>query len=174
MLAEALVAAAARSGWGHVSHRAPGAVLVTDRPAARLRGSPAGNNAVLVCEPTAYAARRALDAVSELVAAAVMRSDEPADLTSALEGMAVGRASIPMDVLALAAQMPAITERQTAILGAVVAGQTNTDICRGMYLSPASVKRELSALHQALGSVSRVGLAASARELGVPACHVLP
>jgi DNA-binding CsgD family transcriptional regulator len=169
MLGEALIAAAQRHGWLHQRSWSPGAVRVVDRPVARPDGAPAGNLTVLVCEPTAFAARAALDAVSELLVVAVVCADAPADLVSALDGVRVGRASVPTRVLELAAGMPQLTERQSAVLSAVVAGQTNAEIGRGQNLSPASVKREMSALYTALGAQTRAALAAAGGLLGVPA-----
>lgn len=174
MVTEALIAAAERHGWRHDASFEPGSVLVVDRPVARPRGAPAGNRAVLVCEPTSFEARRALDVVAELLAVAVVCADAPSDLESALDGVLVGRVSMPTRVLDLAASMPHLTERQVAVLGAVVAGQTNADIGRGLYLSPASVKREMAALYAALGAQSRSALAAMGRELGVPGRPVAP
>jgi DNA-binding NarL/FixJ family response regulator len=86
----------------------------------------------------------------------------------------VGRVSLPTRVLDLAADMPQLTERQLAVLSAVIAGQTNAEISRGQDLSPASVKRETSALYTALGAQTRAALAAAGRLLGVPARPVLP
>jgi len=167
MLAEALAAAATRCGWEPVSTREEGDVLVTDRAPARAGGSPPGNRVVLVCEPRPFGARRALDSISELTAAAVVCSDAPSDVTGALEGLARGHVTVPLRVLELAAQMPALTERQLAVLSAVAAGQTNAEIGRGLYLSQASVKREVGVLYDALGGANRSRLAAIATALGV-------
>lgn len=169
MLGEALIAAAERHGWRHRCSLAPGTVRVVDRPVARPDGAPAGNLTVLVCEPSSFAARQALDALSELLVVAVVCADAPADLIAALEGVRVGRVSVPTRVLDLAAEMPQLTERQLAVLSAVVAGQTNAEIGRGQHLSQASVKRATSALYAALGAQNRAALAAAARQLGVPA-----
>lgn len=174
MLGEALVAAAERHGWRHQRAFAPGMVRVVDRPVARPDGAPPGNLTVLVCEPTAFAARASLDAVAELLVVAVVCADAPADLVSALDGVRVGRVSVPTRVLDLADDMPQLTERQLAVLSAVIAGQTNAEIGRGQDLSPASVKRETSALYTALGAQNRTALAAAGRRLGVPARPALP
>ena len=52
-------------------------------------------------------------------------------------------------------------------MGAVLAGQTTAQMARGLNLSPASVKRELSSLSALLGVHSRAALFARALELGV-------
>jgi DNA-binding NarL/FixJ family response regulator len=143
-------------------------VIVTDRVVARLGGMPAGNRTVLVCDPTPFGAKESLAAVSELVACAVVCADAPGDLDAALRGAADGRCSIPMRVLDLASEMPLLTERQLAVLSAVVAGETNSATARASYLSLATVKREMAALYSALGASSRPALSAAARSLGVP------
>ncbi len=167
MLAEALSAAAVRAGWVPVAARHEGTVLVTDRAPARPAGNPPGNRVVLVCEPTPYGARKGLDAISELTAAGLVCADAPGDVGCALDGLARRQASVPLRVLELAAQMPAITDRQIEVLSAVAAGQSNTEICRNLHLSAASVKRELAVLYCALGAATRSVLAATALELGV-------
>jgi len=167
MLAEALSAAAVRAGWVPVAARHEGTVLVTDRAPARPAGNPAGNRVVLVCEPTPYGARKGLDAMSELAAAGLVCADAPGDVVCALDGLARGQASVPLRVLELAARMPEITDRQIEVLTAVAAGQSNVEIGRNLYLSAASVKRELAVLYCTLGAATRPVLAAKALELGV-------
>lgn len=174
MLTEALAVSAERCGWERVGRRRGGEVLVTDRVVVRHLRTPAEHRVVLVCEATPFGARAALDAVSELVAVAVVCCDEPADLVSALEGLLVGRVSVPLRVMDLAGEMPDLTERQLEVLAAVAAGQSNAAIGRGLYLSAASVKRELAALYAALGMSNRLELAASAQRLGVPVRCALP
>ncbi len=174
MLGEALGAAAVRNGWEVRSLPGEGDAVVTDRLLARHRSTSGGQRVVLVCEPTPHGARVALSAVAALMAAAVVCADDPADLVAALEGLTAGRVSIPLRVVDLAGQMPELTERQLAVLGAVAAGQSNGAIGRGLYLSAASVKRELAALYSAIGVTSRPSLAASAQVLGVPVHDVLP
>lgn len=167
MLAEALSAAALRAGWVPVAARHEGTVLVTDRAPARPAANPPGNRVVLVCEPTPYGARKGLDAISELTASGLVCADAPDDVGSALDGLARDQVSVPLRVLELAAQMPAITDRQIEVLTAVAAGLSNTEISRNLHLSAASVKRELAVLYCALGSSTRSLLAAEAFELGV-------
>jgi DNA-binding CsgD family transcriptional regulator len=174
MVAEALTAVAGRGGWDTVARRGPGDVLVTDVAPARPGNRPAGNDVVLVCHPTPLDARRAVDSVSECLAAAVVCADRPGDLAPALDALRTGRVSMPVRVLALASQMPHLTERQMAVLGAVMAGQSNAEIGRGLYLSPASVKRELGFLYVILDSSTRSALVAEAIGLGVVPHAVRP
>ncbi len=129
---------------------------------------------MLVCEPTPLAARTAMDAMSNLLAAALVATDRPDDLACALDGLADGRGSVPVRIMALAADMPDLSERQRVILSAVVAGQSNLEIGRGLYLSAASIKREMSSLYGALGVLNRSVLVATAMTLGIPPAPVLP
>lgn len=174
MVAEALTAVAGRSGWEAVTLRGPGDILVTDVAPARPGNRPPGNDVVLVCDPTPLAARRAVDSVAEFLAAAVVCSDQPGDLAPALQALQVGRVSMPLRVLALAAQMPHLTERQLAVLGGAMAGQSNAEIGRGLHLSPASVKREMGFLYVILDSSTRPALVAEAIGLGIVPHAVRP
>jgi DNA-binding CsgD family transcriptional regulator len=167
MLNDALVAAAERSGWEVVAERGPGETLVTDVAPARLAGHRPGNDAVLVCDPTPFAARCALDAVSNLVAAAVVVSDEADGLAAALDGVLADRVTFSARVLELSARMPHLSERQLAILRAVIAGQSNQEIARGLYLSLASVKREMGFVYVIMGVSGRSALTAQALGLGL-------
>jgi len=174
MLAEALEATARKGGWDRVDQRGELHVLVTDVAPVRPRGRRPGNRVVLVCEPTPHSARRAMDAVSEFLAAAIVCADQPADLAAALAGIENSSVSIPMRVLDLAATMPELSERQLVVIGAVMAGQSNAEIGRGLYLSPGSVKREMGILYHALGSSGRSSLVARAMGLGLEPRPVRP
>ncbi len=166
MLATALTEIARRKGWSTVAG-GDSSVLVTDAVAARTGDVAAGGSTVLVCEPTAFDARIAIDAVAELIVVAVVLSDEPDDLALALDAVADDRGTIPGRVLRLAGEMPVLSERQSAVLAAVVHGSTNTEISRDLPMSLATVKREVAVLYQALSAVTRPALIAEASRLGV-------
>lgn len=174
MVREALTATSRRRGWSVVDRRGVDDVLITDAAVARPAGTPAGNSVVLVADPTPLAARRALDAISNLVVGAVMLSDDPAGLGVALDGLAAGRLTIPLQVVDLAARMPHLSERQLVILGGLIAGQSNAEIGRAMHLSHASIKRELGFVYQIITSPGRSGLVAAALQLGLSAKPVRP
>jgi DNA-binding CsgD family transcriptional regulator len=164
-LREALTSVAARSGW--VADAAPGTerIVVRDVPAARAREQfPCG--VVLVVDPTPVAARAGMTALAAGTVAAVISSDQPSDLTHALRTLAGGWGSVPMHVVASAARLPDLTERQAIVMRAVLAGQSTKDMARGLYLSGASVKRELAILYRTFGLPNRLALAAFAAELG--------
>ena len=174
MVAEALSATAARVGWRETVNEACEHMLVSDRVPARRYSARSGNNLVVVCEPTPWGAREALDAVASLLATSVVCADQPADLARALAAVLEEAASIPIRVLDLAGEMPLLTERQMLVLGGVLAGQSNTAICEGLYVSVASVKRDLTCLYSAFGASTRSSLVAEAARVGVPSQPVLP
>ena len=166
MVAAALTVTAQRAGWPVRPHPDTHGVLLTDRVPADHELDRV-HAVVLVVEPTPFSTRRAVDALGALRITSVVRSDEPDDLEAALACLDQDRASFPVDVLALAQQMPAVNERQAGLLGAVLAGQTTAQMAKGLNLSPASVKRELSSVSALLGVHNRSALFARALELGV-------
>ena len=174
MIAAALSVTAQRQGWQTRPVPEPGAVLITDRLPPSSTGEGDVDAVVLVCDPTPFAARRAVDAVAALRVTAVVRADQPDDLRAALACLEEERGSIPRTILSLAAQMPEVNQRQVALLGAVLAGQTTSQMARGLHLSPASVKRELGALSRSLDATTRAALLARALELGVQPLPLRP
>lgn len=168
-LRHALTYVGTGAGWSAV--RVPGATtcIVHDRPRAVTRSERIGRRNILVVPPTPAGARGALDAVTGGLAMAVFSSDRPGDLVVALESVVADRAMIPGGLMELAADMPELTERQLAVVSAVISGQSNREIGRGLYLSDASVKRELSELFRALDVTNRLALAARGTELGITA-----
>lgn len=174
MVREALSATSRDVGWTVVSQRGTEGVLVTDIAVARPIDRVPGNQVVLVVDPTPLAARRALDAVSNLVVGAVMLSDDPGGLKVALDGLAAGRLTVPIQVVNLAARMPHLSERQLAILGGIIAGQSNSEIARAMHLSHASIKRELGFIYQIVASSGRSSLVGAALQLGLSARATKP
>lgn len=165
MVAAALSVTAQRAGWQVRLAADPSSVLLTDRVPSEHEAAQVGP-VVLVVEPTPYSARCAVDGLGTLCITSVVRADQPDDLESALRCLEQDRASFPCEVLHLAQQMPAVNARQSALMGAVLAGQTTAQMARGLNLSPASVKRELSRLSGLLGVHSRAALFARALELG--------
>lgn len=167
MVAAALTVTAQHQGWTVRPAPEPGAVMITDRIPARARSGADGGAVVLVIDPAPFSARRALDALAGLRITTVVCNDQPGDLEAALACLQEDRASVPRRVLTLAGRMPTVNERQVALLGAVLAGQTTAQMARGLHLSTASVKRELQALSCSLDAATRPALFARALELGV-------
>ncbi|MFT4108014.1 response regulator [Propionicimonas sp.] len=60
-----------------------------------------------------------------------------------------------------------LNDAENSILELLLAGRTNDQIARTIYLSPSSVKHQVSALMAKLGATNRVTLAIRARELGL-------
>jgi len=174
MVAAALTATIAQRGWTAISRPDPQEVLVTDRLLPRSLEWPRRRHLILVCEPTALAARHGLDALAGVMVHGLVCSDQPADLVSALDGLRNGRSTIPLRVLELAAEMPPLSERELMVLGAVIAGQSNTEIGNGLYLSLATVKRVMATLFAVLDAPSRPALVGKALELGMKPLPVRP
>ena len=63
--------------------------------------------------------------------------------------------------------MPSLSDRQEVIMRAILSGQTNKQLSRGLGLSPASIKRELTELYRHLGAANRLELAHRAMTLGL-------
>lgn len=81
---------------------------------------------------------------------------------------------MPLEVVERASLLPELSERQVLIVQAVVAGQATKEIARGLYLSDASIKRELAAMFRGFGVENRLALAALAMSLGFGAKRVSP
>lgn len=128
-----------------------------------------GSRNVLVVESSPCAARRAIRALASGSIMAAFPIDEPRFLLPALEALRKRHAMVPTSIFDLAASMPELSDRRLDILSALVAGQSNRDIAQSIYLSEASVKREIAALFQEFGVGNRLALAARASELGVHA-----
>ncbi len=172
-LREALTHVACRDGWDVVRNQRPGVVTVRDRVVA-LEGEQSAARTVLVVGPQPLQCQRALRAFAAGSVAAVIPSDRPTELAHALLSVSVGWGAVPLRVLEVAAQMPDLSERQEGILGALMAGQTTAEIARGLYLSDASVKRELALLFRSFGSRNRLELAMLASDLGFRPVRLLP
>ena len=172
-LREALAHVAFRDGWDVVRNQRPGVVTIRDRVVA-LEGEQSSSRTVLVVEPQPLQCQRALQALAAGSVAAVIPSDRPTELAHALLSVSVGWGAVPLRVLEVASTMPELSERQEGILGALMAGQSTAEIARGLYLSDASVKRELALLFRSFGSRNRLELAMFAADLGFRPVRMLP
>jgi DNA-binding CsgD family transcriptional regulator len=172
MVAAAIRATLAGSGWDTTTDAA--SLHITDRPTVRTVTDAPGARQVAVCEPTPFGARRGLDALTNLCVCGVVFCDDPADLEAVLAAIDQGRVALPLRLLSLAARMPQLTDRQLSALAAIAAGQSNSDIGRGLYLSATSVKREMAVLYSALQVATRPALTAAAFDLGIEARPVRP
>ena len=94
--------------------------------------------------------------------------------SSALDGLRHGHAIIPLRVLDGARRRDAGAVRRLTVLGAIIAGQSNSEIGQGLYLSLATVKRVMSTLFSVLDAPSRPTLVGKALELGMKPLPVRP
>ncbi|CAN5459015.1 hypothetical protein BH10ACT3_BH10ACT3_23810 [soil metagenome] len=173
MARTALAAVASSAGWEERRTIGPNTLVVIDvAPVRPLLG--ASQRSVMVVESTPFAASRALRLLADGAIMAAFSVDEPQDLVPALESLRAQRAMVPVRLFNQAAQMPKLSQRQVDVLGALVVGQANRDIARGIYLSEASVKREIAELFHLLDVSSRLNLAGRGASLGIPARLMLP
>jgi DNA-binding NarL/FixJ family response regulator len=163
-LARALTFVGRAAGWVDADRLARCDVVIVDSiEAVRSAVSPCR---ILVSDPTPRACRAAVDEVMSGTAHSVVLADQPDQLATALLAVAGGHATTPSRAIALAAALPSLSERQEQILRATLAGQTNKQLARGLALSPASIKRELTDLYRLLGVINRLELAHRAATLG--------
>jgi DNA-binding NarL/FixJ family response regulator len=163
-LARALTFVGRAAGWVDADRLTPCDVMIVDSIDA-LRSSESRYR-ILVTDPTPKACRGAVDEVMTGAAQAVVLADQPDQLATALGAVGGGNATTPSRAIELAAALPCLSERQELIMRAILAGQTNKQLSRGLGLSPASIKRELTELYRHLGAANRLELAHRAMTLG--------
>ncbi|MGW7056553.1 response regulator [Streptomyces sp. NPDC054887] len=100
----------------------------------------------------------------------LLKAERPEELFSAIRSAAQGRttlsapvASRVMDRMRGAAR-PALTERETDILGQLAQGLGNREIARALFISEATVKTHLGRIYAKLGVDTRSGAVAVAKE----------
>ena len=163
-LARALTFVGRAAGWVDADRLTPCDVVVVDSiDALRSAGS---RYRILVTDPTPKACRGAVDEIMSGGAQAVVLADQPDQLATALRAIDGGNATAPSRAIELAAELPLLSERQELIMRAILAGQTNKQLSRGLGLSPASIKRELTELYRHLGAANRLELAHQTMILG--------
>ena len=163
-LARALTFVGRGAGWLDADPQARCDVVIVDSIEA-LRSADAQYR-ILVTEPTPKACRGAVDEIMSGTAQAVVLADQPDQLATALRAVGAGNATAPSRAIELASDMPSLSERQEVIMRAILAGQTNKQLSRGLGLSPASIKRELTELYRHLDAANRLELAHRAMTLG--------
>ncbi|MBT2525470.1 response regulator transcription factor [Streptomyces sp. ISL-99] len=100
----------------------------------------------------------------------LLKAERPEELFTAIRSAAQGRttlsppvASRVMDRMRGAAR-PALTERETDILGQLAHGLGNREIARALFISEATVKTHLGRIYAKLGVDTRSGAVAVAKE----------
>ena len=163
-LARALTFVGRAAGWVDADRLTPCDVVIVDSiDALRSAGS---RYRILVTDPTPKACRAAVDEVMTGAAQSVVLADQPDQLATALRAVGGGNATTPSRAIELAAELPSLSDRQEVIMRAIWPGQTNKQLSRGLGLSPASIKRELTELYRHLGAANRLELAHRAMTLG--------
>ncbi len=164
-LARALTFVGRAAGWVDADRMARCDVIVVDSIEALC--STDSRCRILVTEPTPKDCRAAVDQMMSGTAQAVVLADQPDQLATALRAVGAGDATAPSRAIELAGEMPRLSDRQVVMLRAIVAGQTNKQLSRGLGLSPASIKRELTELYRQLVAANRLELAHRAMTLGI-------
>lgn len=166
-LSRALSSVANEAGWirrnGLTSDHTH---LVQDLVSSTTQSQAACGRRILVVEPNAVSCRRAVNALAAGEVSGVILADRPLTLVEALNNLVQGRAYVPVIVFELARRVPAIASRQITIVSAILAGQSNAEIGRGLYVSIPTVKRDVAKLLATFGAPNRLALAAIAGELG--------
>lgn len=158
--------AATAAGWvATKDSNEPASILVTDSLEERVAG--AAGRVVYLCEPTPIRAQLAVKALLGLEVSAVVATDSPAHLARALDAVLNGSCEMSMRLLRLADQMPSLSERQVSIVSAVAEGLSNAEIGEHLFLSVASIKRELCLIYSDCAIGSRSELVELARTLGI-------
>lgn len=172
-LHEALVHVGTRAGFDFRRTVGPGTCSVIDEPKAVI-DTGAVPLAILVVEPSPCGAFMGIKALAAGTVSGVISSERPNDLAAALTSVHSGWALAPFEIVERAAKMPDLNERQTVIIGAILAGQPTRDIAKGLFLSDASVKRELAVLFRSFGAENRLELAAFGASLGFRPRRISP
>jgi DNA-binding NarL/FixJ family response regulator len=168
-LRRALSYVGASVGWNEMSAADHASAVVHDTPptaSAASNGTPDPIR-ILVVEPTPRAAAMAIDAIIAGHIRGVFTADRPDDLSETLTSALQGRTVIPTTLVQLGRTMPCLSERQVRIIEAVIDGKSNSQIASELFLSAASIKRELGELFKLFDITNRASLARCGNELGI-------
>lgn len=166
--AAALCFVVERSGRRRTAHADGGTWTVADRL------DPRRHIDVFVCGPTPVDAEAAVQAFAVGIVRAVICVDQPSQILHALDALDNGLSLVPTVVLERARAVPAITERQRAVLGGVLAGQSNIEIAHALQVRPVTIKREVAVLFAGFGAARRFELMGVAFGLGYHSRPVRP
>ncbi|MBD3174954.1 MAG: hypothetical protein GF320_07225 [Armatimonadia bacterium] len=126
---------------------------------------------VLLDGPSSHAIKSALGAGANAVVPMVC---EPRELDRALVDAARGRQYLPhelalniLDGTEARSQALGLTQRQRDVLALAASGSSNGEIAGELFISPSTVKRDLSEAFKALGVRDRLTACQKARELGI-------
>jgi DNA-binding CsgD family transcriptional regulator len=102
-------------------------------------------------ECSQMAARRAIRAGANAV---ILECHLDDTLAAAVRAVAAGLSALPVP-LRNAADRPVLSHRECEVLRLAIAGNTNSEIARGMFLAQSTVKSHLSSAYRKLGASSR-------------------
>jgi DNA-binding NarL/FixJ family response regulator len=129
------------------------AVIVTDDHGFQ------SERTILVIGKSSGAAQAAVrSALTRKIAGVIMR-DDAANLPVAIASWHQDIACISQRVLESANSGPEMTEREILIIARIAKGETNARIAARLGLSPATIKRQVSALLHEFGCETRLELA---------------
>ena len=101
------------------------------------------------CSP--IAARRAIRAGADSV---ILEPQLEKTLAPAVRAVAVGLSALPVPLRG-AAERPALSHREREVLRLAIAGNTNSEIAKGLFLAQSTVKSHLSSAYRKLGACGR-------------------
>ncbi|MGV9311804.1 response regulator [Streptomyces sp. NPDC003691] len=100
----------------------------------------------------------------------LLKAERPEELFTAIHSAAQGRTALSAPVATRVMDhlrgtgRPALTDRETDILGQLARGLGNRDIARALFISEATVKTHLGRIYAKLGVDTRAGAVAVAKE----------
>jgi DNA-binding NarL/FixJ family response regulator len=148
---------------GFVRGTSTGALTVSDM-------LPAGDTSVpvdvLVIEARPVACQRALGAVSQGTARAVICNDEPDRLPAALRAVHDDLSVVPQRVIECANRAPVLSPRLLRTLQLVANGASNQTIARATHESVSTVKRNVAHLLELFDAPNRMALTSTAIRFG--------
>ena len=121
---------------------------------------------VLVIDARPVACQRAIGAVSQGTARAVICTDEPGRLPAALRAVNDELSVVPQRVIECANRAPTLSPRLLRTLQLVAGGASNQAIARATHESVSTVKRNVAHLLELFDAPNRLTLTATAIRLG--------
>jgi DNA-binding NarL/FixJ family response regulator len=125
--------------------------IAVGRLRRRLGADRAARIVVVSKECSPMAARRAVRAGA---ASVILESRLEETLAPAVRAVAAGLSALPVPLRG-AADHPALSHRECEVLRLAIAGNTNSEIAKRMFLAQSTVKSHLSSAYRKLGACSR-------------------
>jgi DNA-binding NarL/FixJ family response regulator len=148
---------------GFVRGSSTGAITVSDTMPSAHAPAPVD---VLVIAARPLACQRALSALSQGTARAVICNDEPHRLPAARRAVNDELSVVPHRVIHCANRAPILSARLLRTLQLIAKGASNQNIARVTYDSLSTVKRNVTQLLEAFDAPNRMALTSTAIRLG--------